>query len=75
MTRPWGARWSSVSRTGSAHVRSVASNTGPSRFDAVSSGPTMRNDRGLARTTSRSQAAATFVASLIVEPGRSTATP
>src|SRR5438067_1448609 len=45
-TRPSGARWSSVGRISASHWRSVAAKTSPSRFDAVSSGPKIRNVSG-----------------------------
>ncbi len=56
MTRPSGARWSSVDRRSASHTRSVTSNTASSRFEAVSSGPMRRKLSGLARITSRRKA-------------------
>ena len=69
MTRPSGARWSSVSRTSASHWRSVTSNTEPRRLEATSSGPNTRKLVGLAVTTSRRNEPRTRVASVKVVPG------
>ena len=54
-----------VGRAGSrpSNWRSVTSNTAPSRFDAVSSGPNMRKSRGCGPMTSRRNVPSTRVAS------------
>ena len=72
MTRPSGARWSSPARRSAIQARSVASNTAPSRLDAVSSGPKTRKScsRRCARMTSRRNPPSTRVASLDVVAGR-----
>ena len=44
-----GARWSSLVERSASQARSVASNTAPRRFEAVSSGPMRRKFSGLAR--------------------------
>ena len=46
MTRPSGARSSSVGTVSASQARSVTSKTSPRRFDAVSSGPNRRNVSG-----------------------------
>jgi len=48
MTRPSGARWSSVSSTSASHWRLVTSNTEPRRLEATSSGRNTRKLLGLA---------------------------
>ena len=55
MTRPSGARWSSVGKISASKARFVTSNTSWSRLEAVSSGPNSRNVAGLRLITSRSQ--------------------
>ena len=74
MTRPPGARCSSVGRVSAIQTRSVASKTASSRFDAVSSGPKIRNVLGLLRMTSRSHVPSTRVASLVAVAGDATST-
>ena len=74
MTRPRGARWSSPGTRSPSNTRSVASNTGVSRLDAVSSGPISRNVVGLRRITSRSQVPSTLVLSSWDRPGSATVT-
>jgi hypothetical protein len=64
MTRPLGPRLSSPGSRSGANTRSVTSNTGLSRFDAVSSGPMIRNVFGFIRITSRRNVPSTRVASL-----------
>ena len=49
MTRPSGARCSSVGSISASQARRSTSKTSPSRFDAVSSGPKSRKLRGLPR--------------------------
>ena len=67
MTRPSGARWSSLSAASAAsQARSVTSNTAPRRLEAVSSGPMMRKLSGLRRITSRRKPPSTRVASLVL---------
>ncbi len=74
MTRPSGARWSSVGRVSPSHWRLVTSKTFCSRLELVSSGPKMRNRFALLRVTSRRYEPSTLVASAKVVPGRATST-
>ncbi len=74
MTCPAGARSSSVGSSAACQVRAVASNTEPSRLDAVSSGPMSRKLSGLAAITSRRNVPRMRVASLNEVPGFGTST-
>src|SRR5450756_2493966 len=53
ITRPSGAWCSPVGRISASNWRSVTSNTEPSRFDDVSSGPKIRKVSRFRSTTSR----------------------
>ena len=74
MTRPSCAMCSSVGRMVPSKTRLVASKTAVSRFDSVSSGPTMRKFVGFSLTMSRSSAPATRVAWFISAAGFLTST-
>ena len=57
-----------------SQLRPVTSNTSPSRFEAVSSGPKSRKLSGFFVITSRRNEPSTLVASLVVVPGFGTST-
>ena len=70
MTRPPGARPSSVASVSASQARSVTAKTSPSRLDAVSSGPNRRKLDRFRSITSRRKPPSTRVASLNVVAGR-----
>src|ERR1019366_7016349 len=74
ITRPSGARWSSVGSVSASQVRPVTSNSAPRRLEAVSSGPITRKLSPLRRMTSRRKPPSTRVASLVAAAGSLTAT-